>query len=109
MTDISVADDLAADRAADGRNTERVRAVAAELSARGLATHLTDARVGLDLTVTLTPGRQREPEFWIDEDGYAELRYWNRPDATAAQVAATALRALEAVTNTASDAGRPGT
>jgi len=108
MTDISVADDLAADRAADGRNTERVRAVAAELSARGLATHLTDARVGLDLTVTLTPGRQREPEFWIDEDGYAELRYWNPPSATPDQVAATALRALGAVTSAAPDAGRPG-
>src|SRR6266851_1497161 len=103
MMDTSVADDMAADRAADERNTGRVRAVAAALSARGLATHLTDARVGLDLTATLTPGRQREPEFWIDEDGYAELRYWNPPGATPDQVAAAAVRALEVVTSVTSD------
>jgi len=104
MTDISVAGELAADKAADERNTGRVRAVAAVLSARGLATHMTDARVGLDLTATLTPGRQREPEFWIDEDGYAELQYRNPPDATPAQVAAAAVRALEVVTSVTSDA-----
>ena len=93
--------DLAADWAADRRNTARVRAVAAVLGAHGLTTHMTDARVGLDLTATLTPGRQREPEFWVDEDGYAELRYWNPPGATAAQIAATALRVMEAVTSAA--------
>jgi hypothetical protein len=91
---------------ADRRNMERVRAVEAELSAQGLTTHMTDARVGLDLTVTLAPGRLREPEFWIDEDGYAELRYWNRPDATPAQIAATALRALEIVSNTLDEPSR---
>jgi len=105
MADISVAEDLAADRAADRRSTERMRAVAAVLSDRGLTTHLADARTGLDLTATLTPGRQREPEFWIDEDGHAQLSYWNPPGATAAQVAATALRALEAVTSMTSDGG----
>jgi hypothetical protein len=99
MTDTSVDQD----RVADSRTTERVRAVAAEFSARGMTTHMTDARVGLDLTATLASGRQREPEFWIDEDGYAELRYWNPPDATPAQVASAALRALEVVTSLALD------
>ncbi len=86
-----------ADRLIDRRNSERMCAIAAELTALGLTTHVTDARVGLDLTATLTPSRQREPEFWIDEDGYAELRYYNPPGATPAEVAATALRALEVI------------
>jgi hypothetical protein len=92
---------------ADRNNTERVRAVQAELSAHGLTTHMTDARAGLDLTATLAPARLRRPEFWIDEEGYSELRYWNPPDATPAQIAATALRAMEIVSNPA--LGEPGT
>jgi hypothetical protein len=95
MTDTSVNDN----RTVGEHTTERVRAIEAELTAQGLTTHLTDARAGLDLTATLTPSRQREPEFWIDEDGYAELRYYNPPHATPAEVAATALRALRAVTS----------
>jgi hypothetical protein len=34
------------------------------------------------------------------------LRYWNRPDATPAQIAATALRALEIVSNTLDEPSR---
>jgi hypothetical protein len=94
---------------ANRHNTERVRAVQAQLSAQGLTTHMTDARVGLDLTATLSPGRQREPEFWIDEDGYSELRYWNPPSATPAQIAATALRALEIVSSPTLDEPGRGT
>lgn len=80
----------------------RMRAMAAELAAHGLITHLTDSRAGLDLTATLSPSGQHDAEFWIDEEGYAELRYWYPPGTSPIQVAATALRALRAVT-TASD------
>ena len=53
-----------------------LRAMAADLTAHGLTTHLTDSRAGLDLTATLSPSGRREAELIIDEDGYAELRYW---------------------------------
>lgn len=81
-------------------DAERMRAMAADLTAHGLTTHLTDSRAGLDLTATLSPSGKREAELIIDEDGYAELRYWNPPGTPPAQVTATALRALQAITNT---------
>jgi len=45
---------------------EHMRAIAAGLAERGLTAHLTDHRVGLDLTATLSPARLRGTEFWID-------------------------------------------
>jgi hypothetical protein len=76
---------------------EHMRAIAAGLTERGLTAHLTDHRVGLDLTATLSPARLRGAEFWIDEDGCAELRFWYPPGTPPAQITATALRALDAV------------
>jgi hypothetical protein len=76
----------------------RMRAIADGLAARGMITCLHDSRAGLDVTASLRlPGR-REAELVVDEDGYAELRYWYPPDADPEQVTATALRALAAVT-----------
>ena len=51
------------------------------------------------MTATLSPSGKREAELIIDEDGYAELRYWNPPGTPPDQVTATALRALQAVTS----------
>jgi len=85
----------------------RMRAIEAGLTAHGLTTHLTDARAGLDLTAVLSPSARREPEIWIDEEGYAELRYWNPPGASPELVAATALRALAAVTSAPAGPGTP--
>ena len=82
-----------------------MRTIQAGLAAIGLTTHLTDARAGLDLTATLRPSGKHDAEFWIDEDGYAELRYWNPPGTLPAQVTATAIRALQAVTGTPPDPG----
>jgi len=81
--------------------TRRMRAIEAELAANGLTTHLTDARAGLDLSAILSPSGTREAEIWVDENGYVEVRYWSRPGASAAEISATALRALRAVTNAA--------
>ena len=90
-------------------DADRMRAIAADLAAHGVTTHLTDSRAGLDLTATLSPSSKREAEFLLDEDGYAELRFWNPPGTPPAQVTATAIRALQAVTGTAPDPGpRPG-
>jgi hypothetical protein len=36
----------------------------------------------------------------VDDDGYTELRYWNQPQATPAQVATVIVRALAAITAT---------
>lgn len=83
----------------------RMRVIAAGLAAHGLTTHLTDSRAGLDLTATLSPSGKREAEFLLDEDGYAELRFWNPPGTSPAQVTATAIRALRAITGTAPDCG----
>lgn len=80
-------------------DAQDMRTIQAGLAACGLTTHLTDARAGLDLTATLRPTGKNDPEFWIDEDGYAELRYWNPPGTPPAQVTATAIRALQAVTS----------
>jgi hypothetical protein len=106
MIDTTDASQLIADD--DSREAvRRMRAIEAGFTAHGLTTHLTDARAGLDLTAVLSPSAKREPEIWIDEEGYAELRYWNPPGASPAEVAATALRALAAVTTTPTDSGAP--
>ena len=86
-------------------DTQRLRAMAADLAAHGLTTHLTDSRAGLDLTATLSPSGRREAELIIDEDGYAELRYWIPPGTPPAEVTAAALRALNAVTGAAPTRG----
>jgi hypothetical protein len=85
------------------RVVRRMRAIEAELAANGLTTHLTDARAGLDLSAVLSPSGTREAEIWVDEDGYVEVRYWSPPGASAAQITATALRALKAITGTMPD------
>jgi hypothetical protein len=77
---------------------QAMRAIAADLAASGLITRLTDSRAGLDLTAAPGSGRLREPEFWLDEDGYAELRYWIGSGTPPAEAAATALRVMRAVT-----------
>jgi hypothetical protein len=86
-------------------DADRMRAIAADLAAHGLTTHLTDSRAGLDLTATLSPSGKREAEFLLDEDGYAELVSGIPPGTPPAQVTATAIRALQAVTGTAPDPG----
>ncbi|HUZ25743.1 MAG TPA: hypothetical protein VMV07_18450 [Streptosporangiaceae bacterium] len=78
-------------------NAEEMRDIASDLAAHGLTTHLTDARAGLDITAVRSPSGRREAELIIDEDGYAELRYWNPAGTPPDQVVATALRALEAI------------
>ena len=87
-------------------DADRMRAIAADLAAHGLTTHLTDSRAGLDLTATLSPSGKREAEFLLDEDGYAELRFWNPPGTPPAQVTAAALRAINAITGAAPGPGR---
>jgi len=78
-----------------------MRAIEDVFASNGLATHLTDARAGLDLAAVLSPSGKREAEICIDEDGYVEMRYWTPEGSTPQQVAAVALRALRTVTGSA--------
>src|ERR1022692_3700773 len=87
-------------------DAQDMRTIQAGLAASGLTTPLTDARAGLDLTATLRPSGQHDAEFWIDEDGYAEVRYWIPPGTPPAQVTAAALRAINGITGAAPGPGR---
>ena len=78
---------------------DRMRAVAAELTAAGLDAHLHDTRGVLDITATVhqPAALDKDMHVIVDEDLYVEIRYWNSPGATPAQVTATISRALAAI------------
>lgn len=78
---------------------DRMRAIAAELTTAGLHTDLHETRASVDITATAHRPGCREIEAIVDEDGYVELRYWTRPDATPAQVSGAITRAIYAITH----------
>jgi hypothetical protein len=76
---------------------ERMHEVAAMLRKAGLATQVHETAGVLDIAATLgAPGRQ-EIEVIIDADWYVEIRYWNPPAATPAEVSSVIARALAAI------------
>jgi hypothetical protein len=80
------------------RETElRMRVIAAGLGAGGLVAEVNQTRGVLDVTATLERPGSKPAEVVVDEDGYVELRYWNRPGATPEQVTAVILRALATI------------
>jgi hypothetical protein len=80
------------------QETERgMRAIAAGLGAGGLVAEVNQTRGVLDITATLQRPGSKPAEVVIDEDGYVELRYWNRPGATPEQVTTVILRALATI------------
>jgi hypothetical protein len=98
MTDDTAAggpDAASEDRGETGR---RMRALAAELTAAGLTAQLYDTRASLDITAILRRPGGRKIAVIIDGDGRTEIRYWNDPAATAAQIAAVITRALAVIT-----------
>ena len=68
-----------------------------DLAAAGLATRLGRTSAGTDLTITATPPGRRETDLILDEDGYAELRFWVSLEDAPARVAATIRAAIAAV------------
>jgi len=78
----------------------RMRAIADALTAAGLTAVVHVTRGVLDVTATWERPDAKAAEVIIDEDGYAEIRYWNQPWATPEQVAAVIVRALTAITDT---------
>lgn len=76
-----------------------IRAIAADLAATGLAASTNGNNVtGLDVTATAAhPGRS-PAELMLDEDGYAEVRWFTSTSARPAEVTAGIIRVLAAVT-----------
>ena len=80
------------------QETERwMRAIAAGLGAGGLVAEVNQTRGVLDITATLQRPGGKPAKVVVDEDGYVELRYWNRPGATPEQVTTVILRALATI------------
>lgn len=75
-----------------------LEAVAAGLAAAGIPARAGQTPAGTDLTITVRPPGQREADLILDEDGYAELRFWTRLDTGPEAAAALIRRALAAVT-----------
>jgi hypothetical protein len=61
-----------------------------------------DHLTGLDVTATSRPPGRATTEIMLDEDGYAEIRWYTNPAAPAAEVTAALARVLAAVTATPS-------
>ncbi|HUZ23517.1 MAG TPA: hypothetical protein VMV07_07115 [Streptosporangiaceae bacterium] len=76
-----------------------IRAIAAGLAAAGVVTGTNgDNLTGLDVTATVRPPGLAKTEIMLDEDGYAEIRWYTNPAAPAAEVTAALARVLAAVT-----------
>lgn len=76
-----------------------IHAVADKLADAGLATAVRESRAGLDLTATVRDPGQHEAEVVLDEDGYAEIRWWTDPAGTPGQLTAIIAAALALVTD----------
>lgn len=80
-----------------------IHAIAAGLAATGVTTGTNgDNLTGLDVTATTCPPGLAKTEIMLDEDGYAEIRWYTNPAAPAAEVTAVLARVLAAVTTTPS-------
>ena len=85
---------------ADRDFAARMRAIAAALTAAGLKARVNRTGRLLDVTATWERPDGRAAEVIVDDDGYVEVRYWNHPWATPAQVAVVIVRALAEITAT---------
>lgn len=74
-----------------------MRAIAAGLGSGGLVAEVNQTRGVLDITATSERPGGKPVEVVVDEDGYVELRYWNRPGATPELVTTVILRALATI------------
>ena len=82
----------------EAETEQRMRHVAAELTAAGLDTRIHDTQGVLDIRATLRRDGHQPLEITYDCDGYVAVTYWHAPGATPAQVAATIKRVLAVIT-----------
>jgi hypothetical protein len=85
---------------------QRMRAVAADLTAAGLDSGVYETRGVFDVRATLRRDGCGPVEVICDADGYSQVSYWHPPGASPAQVTATIAAVLAAITN--SDMTVPG-
>lgn len=85
-------------RVPDPGTAARMRATAAALGTTGLDATVHSTRGVLDITASLRQPGGRSVEVIVDEDGYAQISYWNVPGATPAQIAEVITAALAAIT-----------
>ncbi len=99
-------------RVPDPETAARMHATAAALAGAGLDARVHSTRGVLDITASLGRPGSTSAEVIVDEDGYTEIRYWNIPDATPAQITTVITAALAAITAAPSQparaAGSPG-
>lgn len=83
-----------------GQTRQRMRALAAELTAAGLTVHLYDTHAGLDITAIATgpDGSNSNIAVIIDDEGRTQIRYWDDPAAAPAQASAVITRILAVIT-----------
>ncbi len=84
----------------DPDTAARMHAIAAALTAAGLTAQVHVTRGVPDVTATWQRPDGKAAEVIVDDDGYVEVRYWNHPWATPAQVTTVIVRALAAITAT---------
>jgi hypothetical protein len=84
-------------RVPDPETAAQMRSIAAELACAGLDAKVHDTAGVLDVTASLSQPGGRSVEVIVDDDGYAEIRYWNARGATPAQVCAVITAALAAI------------
>jgi hypothetical protein len=77
-----------------------LRDVSSGLASAGLNAAVRPTKIGLQLSAVLQRPGRRETELILDQQGYAELRWWNDPGTTPAQVTTVFIRAVTAVTAT---------
>ncbi|MGH3395221.1 MAG: hypothetical protein ACRDPO_11075 [Streptosporangiaceae bacterium] len=81
----------------------RIHAIAAGLAAAGVAAGTNgNSLTGLDVTATSQPPGRATAEIMLDEDGYAEIRWFTNPAAPAPEITAALTRILAAITETPS-------
>jgi hypothetical protein len=84
-----------------------IRAVAETLTGIGMTVAVSETSTGLDVTASTPrhPGRHRA-EIILDEQGYAELRFWADTAAPAGTVAAAMAAVMAAAQFPGSDGGQ---
>ncbi len=81
----------------------RIRAIAAGLTAAGVSTTANGNNItGLDVTATSRSPGHAKTEIMLDEDGYAEIRWFINPSAPPEEVSAALARILAAISTTPS-------
>jgi hypothetical protein len=82
---------------------DRIRSIAAGLTAAGVPAATDGGNItGLAVTATTQPPGRATTEIMLDEDGYAEIRWYTNPHAPATDVTTALTRILTAITTTPS-------